>query len=232
VKTMTDIDELLADLNPDELVDALRACTARVLSLAPHLTLAPSLSGTMIACRHCAEQVPQPLGEIDEVCLLMAGITLRHRHCHAGMARSRKAPAQIPDDFEHWIASPMTGASSATLFRALSGLPTPQYRHDAVPHDVWDLLRCSHLLDLQEAALARQVATGVMISGVGATAWRSRLPEIGRAKPAWSGLVAVWEALETAARQAGAGTLSKADTMALNERIRVLTTPASDGTTP
>ena len=180
MKTIEEIDAIIERFEIEDLIDTLRACATRVMALAPHLTLVPSLTGMQLACQHCGEQQPQPLGDLNQVCLTVAGIALRHRRCQPGMSRSTLAPPIKPIEFSNWVASPLTGTAAATIYRILSHLPTPQYARDDIPRDVHDFLRCVDLLDLQNGALCQQSSAGSVVPGVGTQRWQLRLSEARR----------------------------------------------------
>ena len=76
---------------------------------------------------------------------------------------------------EEWIAGRDTGASSATIWSALTGSPSPDGRYD-VPHDGADFGRCYRLLDLFPE-------------------WRPRLVEVAVKHPAWTPFAREWAAL-------------------------------------
>lgn len=79
-----------------------------------------------------------------------------------------------PEDV--WLCGGDTGTSSLTIWRVMTGRPTPGGSRVGIPHDPSDFARCHGLLELLPA-------------------WRARMGEVAAQHPEWTALVEAWPEL-------------------------------------
>lgn len=93
------------------------------------------------------------------------------------LVETRIKASGLPDDAAtRWRFGGDAGTSSYTIWSVMTGHPMPDRRVPDVPHDPNDFGRCHELLKLSPA-------------------WRERLGEVAARFPAWTALVAEWQAL-------------------------------------
>lgn len=99
--------------------------------------------GELGYCTRCGEGLSINLPQrLEVITAAMTAFAKAHSTCPEGEYHEKPATS-----LDEWVNGRDTGVSSATIYSAITGLPSPYQRFD-VPHDPGDFGRCYRLIKL------------------------------------------------------------------------------------